>query len=255
MLLAIDVGNSNIKVGLHRDGAWEHHFRVQTNSEKTPDEYALLFKHLLLDEGVRREDINRAAISSVVPPLTGTLKEMLVENFGLKPLVLGPGVKTGMSIRTDNPAEVGSDLVANAAAAYHRIKGACVVVAFGTAITFTGVSAKGEMTGVAIAPGLNSAAESLFRKTAQLRLVDLTPPATVGGTNTIHSIQAGILHGYVGLVEHLTRRMIEEIGGSAEVICTGEQARILQPLTGLLDDFEPWLTLEGLRIIAEKNLS
>lgn len=297
MILAVDVGNSNIKVGMYRDGVWQRRFRIQTVAERTPDEYTLLFSHFLGRLETEPDDISKAVISSVVPPVTSNLAEMIVELTGITPLIVGPGTRTGLRIRADNPAEVGADLVANGVAAYERYKSSCIVVAFGTALTFTALQEPGDLVGVSIAPGLNHAAETLFRSTAQLRLVDLTPPAEFMGKNTIHSIQSGIVHGYVGLTEHLISGISRELrqaetrehkrkpgaaenaasrssagaaenassrstSGAAEengrletvpVIATGDQARVLLPLTEKITDYDPWLTLEGLRIIAGRN--
>jgi type III pantothenate kinase len=178
---------------------------------------------------------------------------MLREVTGATPLVVGPGVRTGIRIRTDNPAEVGADLVANAVAAYHRFASNCVVVDFGTALTFTAVAEPGDLLGVAIAPGLHAAASALSTKTAQLPQVQMTEPPAAIGHNTVHSIQSGLIYGYVGLVESLIDRMSAELGGEAEAIATGGLARVITPLTDRFGAVEPWLTLDGLRLIALRN--
>ncbi len=253
MILALDIGNSNIKFGVHRDGAWARRFRVSSERGKTPDEYSLTFGHLLERIGVRLDEVDVAVMSSVVPPLAATLAEMLAEAIGRPPLVVGPGVRSGIRIRTDNPVEVGADIVVNAAAAHERVKSDCVVVAFGTALTFSAVNASGDFLGCAIAPGPQAAAEALVRSTAQLRLVEYAPPPAAIGKNTIHSLQSGIVFGYVGLIEGLVGRFRAELGGAASVVTTGDLARSFLPLTDCLGDFEPWLTLDGLRLIAERN--
>jgi len=173
--------------------------------------------------------------------------------MGQEPLVVGPGVRTGLRIRTDNPAEVGADLVANAVAAYDRFRGNCIVVDFGTATTFTAVAEPGDLLGVAIAPGLNLTASALSLGTAQLPRVQLAPPPAAIGRNTVHSMQAGLVFGYVGLVEAIVGRMREELGGSAQVVATGGLVRVIAPLTDQFTAVEPLLTLEGLRLIAERN--
>lgn len=254
-ILAVDIGNSNIKFGVYRNDRWERRFRINTVRTRTPDEYGLVFHSLLSEAGIELADFTRAVVSSVVPPLTPVIGEMLAERMGRDPLVVGAGVRTGIRIRTDNPVDVGADIVANAVAA-HAIEpdGTTIVVAFGTALTFSAVTRDGDLLGVAIAPGMQPAAESLVRDTAQLRLVDYSTPPSALGKNTIHSLQSGLVFGYVGLVEGLVDRITSEIDEPAGVISTGEQARYITPLTDRLGRFEPWLTLDGLRRIAERNM-
>ncbi len=253
MLLAISAGNTNIALGIYQQGQWTHHWRIRTVPDKMPDEYGVLFRELMRDEGLHMGDVRRAVLSSVVPPLTGALADILKRQMGCEPLVIGPGVRTGLRIRTDNPTEVGADLVANAVAAYARFQSNCIVVDFGTALTFTAVAEPGDLLGVAIAPGLNSAAGALSRDTAQLPRVQLIPPPTAIGRNTTHSIQSGLVYGYVGLVEALIGRMRQELGGQACVVATGGLAPIIAPLTDRFTEVDPWLSLEGLRIIVERN--
>lgn len=178
---------------------------------------------------------------------------MLRRLAGAEPLTVAPGIKTGIRIRTDNPTEVGSDLVVGAVAAYERFKTNCIVVGFGTALTFTAVADPGDLLGVAIAPGLKYAAESLTTHTAQLRLVDLQVPAAAIGKNTVHSIQSGILFGYAGMVESIIRRFRSELPGPPEIVATGGQAEIIAPLTDCFTEIDPWLNLEGLRLVSERN--
>jgi type III pantothenate kinase len=192
-------------------------------------------------------------LSSVVPPLTGAFRELCERYLGHSPLVLGPGVRTGLNIRTDNPTEVGADLIANAVAAHDLIRGHCIVVDFGTATTFSAVAEPGEFLGVAIAPGLGVAADALAGRTAQLPRVQLAAPSSAIGKNTVHSMQAGLVFGYVGLVEALIGRLRSEMAGQAQVIATGGLALTFAPLIEQIDVVEPWLTLEGLRLIAERN--
>jgi type III pantothenate kinase len=252
MLLAVSIGNSHITFGVFDAGAWIRRWRIQTVHAKTSDEYLVIFRTLLEAAKVPGARISSAILSSVVPPLTGTMIETIRE-LGRTPLLLSPALELGLRITTENPAEVGSDLVANAVAAFHRFRGNCIVVDFGTALSFTAVAAPGELRGVAIAPGLTSAVESLARNTAQLPSVPLAPPPAAVGRNSMHSIQAGIVFGYVGLVGEIIRRMRAELGGEADVAVTGGQSQIMAPLLGEKVFHEQWLTLEGLRIIAEKN--
>jgi type III pantothenate kinase len=253
VLLAIDAGNTNVAFGVYRGGQWTDHWRIRTVPDQMPDEYSVLFHSLFRESGIAMGEIDRAVLSSVVPPVTDALTRMLGEEMTRPPLVVGPGVRTGIRIRTDNPSEVGADLVANAVAAYARFERNCIVVDFGTALTFTAVAVPGDLLGVAIAPGLNTAAASLSSQTAQLPRVQLTPPAAAIGRNTTHSIQSGVVYGYVGLVEALIRRMRAEMGGQALAIATGGLASVIPPLSNEFAAIEPWLTLDGLRIIAERN--
>ena len=253
MLLAVSAGNSHITFGAHENGGWTRRWRIQTVHAKTADEYLVIFRELFEAAGLRMDQINSSILSSVVPPLTGTLVETLLALTGTPPLFLGPGLDTGLRITTENPAEVGTDLVANAVAAFDRFRANCIVVDFGTALSFTAVAAPGELRGVAIAPGLTGAMESLARNTAQLPTVPLTAPPEAIGRTTVHSIQAGIVLGYIGLVAEIIRRMRGELGGAADVVATGGQSGIMAPLLAEPVVHEQWLTLEGLRIIAERN--
>lgn len=253
MLLAIDIGNTNVMFGIHSKGKWVAHWRIRTVPDKMPDEYAVLFKEFLRDYRISLADIRRVIMSSVVPPLTGVFRDLCHRYVSHPPLVLGPGVRTGLNIRTDNPAEVGADLIANAVAAYDRFRCNCIVVDFGTATTFSAIAEPGEFLGVAIAPGLEVAADALASRTAQLPRVQLVAPPAAIGKNTVHSMQAGLVFGYVGLTEGLIGRLRAELGGRARVIATGGLARIIAPLTREIEVVEPWLTLEGLRLIAERN--
>ncbi len=253
MLLCIDIGNTNIVLGLWHDGDWRAHWRVRTVRDQMPDEYAMLLKALLRDGGFEIADIARVVLASVVPPLTTIFTELFARYLGDATLIVGPGVRTGLRIRIDNPVELGADLVANAVAAYDRFRCACIIVDFGTATTFSAVSKEGDFLGVAIAPGLGVAAEALSSRTAQLPRVSLVPPSAAIGKNTVHSMQSGLVFGYVGLVEGLILRIRSELGGSAQVVATGGLSRVLAPLSDQITAVDPWLTLEGLRLIAERN--
>jgi type III pantothenate kinase len=255
MLLAFDVGNTNIVLGIHDGESWINHWRISTDPTKMPDEYGVLVRDLLREGGVARDSINKTVISSVVPGLTGKIRDMAKQMTGFEPLIVGPGVKTGLKILIENPAELGTDIVCNCVAAYNRIQGNCIVVDFGTALTFTAVKEPGEILGVAISPGLQAAAEALSEHTAQLPQVWLEQPMNAIGTNTIKSIQSGVIWGYTGLVESMIDRMRDEMGGDATVIATGGRASVIAPLTDHFTLNEPWLILEGLRLIAERNKS
>ncbi|HUI69348.1 MAG TPA: type III pantothenate kinase [Spirochaetia bacterium] len=261
MLLAVSVGNSHISFGVHDGSGWRKRFRVQTAREKTPDEYTVVFRELLAFEGIRKESLHSAILSSVVPPLTKAIVETVEAVSGAVPLILSHDIDLGLRITTENPAEVGADLVANAVAAFDRFAGNCIVVDFGTALTFTAVAANpgstpgGELRGVAIAPGLTSAVDALVRSTSQLPRVPLAAPPLIAGRNTVHSIQSGVVFGYVSLVEGLIRRMRTELGGTADVVVTGGSSPLIAPLLQEEALVEPWLTLEGLRVIAARNIS
>jgi len=253
MLLCISVGNSNIALGLWDEQQWLAHWRIRTVRDQMPDEYAMLLKALLHDDGYEPLAGTRVVVASVVPPLTPVFAELARRYFASEPLVVGPGVRTGLRIRIDNPVELGAVLVADAVAAYDRLHGACIVADFGTATTFSAVSARGDLEGVSIACGLGVAAEALASHTAQLPRVSLVPPPHAIGKNTAHSMRSGLVLGYVGLVEGLIQRMRTELGGEAKVIATGGLSGIVAPLTTEIDLVDPWLSLDGLRIIHERN--
>jgi type III pantothenate kinase len=253
MLLCIDIGNTNVVVGACSDGQWTARFRLRTVLDKMPDEYAMLLKDLLLHNGIPLSAVDAVAIASVVPALSGVFTELCEGYLRQTPLVIGPGVRSGLKIRVDNPVELGADLVADAVAAYDRFKAACVVIDFGTATTFSAVSGSGEYLGVAIAPGLALAAGALSGRTAQLPTVSLTAPRSAIGKNTVHSMQAGLIYGYAGLVDGIIRRIREELGRESRVIATGGHARVIGPHCALIEEIDPWLTLEGVRIIHERN--
>ncbi len=253
MLLAIDIGNTNIVFGVYEGGAWRHHWRVQTVRERMPDEYAVLFQGFLQGAGLEFSAFEQVVLSSVVPQLTRGIAEMVTEQIGHPLLVIQPPhTPTGIVIDIEHPDRIGSDLVANAVAAYDYFQADCIVVDFGTATTFTAVSAPGVLRGVAIAAGLNTTANALASNAAQLPFIDLAPPPSIIGRNTVHAMQAGLVIGYVAMVEGIIDRMRAELGG-ASVVATGGLSRVIGPLTDRFDAVEPWLTLDGLRLIAERN--
>lgn len=253
MLCCIDIGNTNIVIGLWSNDTWSAKWRIQTLKDRMPDEYVVLLKALLHEYNFQLHDIEQTIICSVVPRLKSVFGELFKNYRGINPLFLGPGVKSGIKIRTDNPVEVGADLVSDAVAAYNLFKGACIVVDFGTATTFSAISDNGELLGVAIAPGLEVAAEALSSKAAKLPMIDLVPPKKCIGTNTVESLQSGLLYGYVGLVEGLIKKIRKEMGKKAPVVATGGLSKILYPLTGYIDKINTELTLEGLKIVDERN--
>jgi type III pantothenate kinase len=252
VLLAIDIGNSNIVFGVHNRQKWIEKWRMHTDKKKMPDEYGVFFEQLLKQEGVSLSDIKSTVVSSVVPQLTGRIKRMIEKLTASESIIIGPGVKTGLVIRTDNPAEVGADLVANAVAAWKKYKKNCIIVDFGTALSYSAVSSKGEFLGAVISPGIFAAAEALSEHTAQLPKIWLKKPDKTIGKNTVTSMQSGIVNGYIGSAEYIISKMKEELG-SCEVIATGGSADIITPFTKVFTHLEPWLTLEGLRYIADLN--
>lgn len=253
MILTVNVGNSSTAFGICKDREWLERWRIRTVHERMPDEYGLLFERFLHRLDLKPGDIDRLVVASVVPQVTEMIVQVGRDDFGNEPLILGPGVTTGLHIRTDNPMEVGADLVANAVAAYELVQGSCVVIDFGTALTFTAVAEGAVLEGVSIAPGLKYAVQALSQNTAQLPTVQLTQPPAAIGKNTIHSIQSGIIFGYVGMVEALVDRIKAELPGKVRVVATGGQVNIIAPLTPRIDDVEPWLNLDGLRLVAERN--
>ncbi len=252
-LLAIDVGNTQTVVGLFDGEALLASWRLGSVARRTTDELAILMEGLFRVEGRRMSDVGRMVIASVVPPLAPTLEEMAKRYFGAKPLVVGPGTRTGIAIKYDNPREVGADRIVNAAAGHHLYGGPLVIVDFGTAITFDAVSAAGEYLGGAISPGLGIALEALIDRTARLPRVETAVPPSVIGKNTVHSIQSGIAYGYRGLVREIVARMKAELGEGAKVVATGGQSLVFSEEAKVFDLINPDLTLLGLRLIAARN--
>ena len=253
MLLAIDVGNTNIAVGVFEGERLRATWNVATDFNKTADEYAVLFLNLLPREGLTLSDIDHAIIASVVPPLEPIFEELSQRYFGISPLVIGPGVKTGVRICTDNPREVGADRVANAAAAHHLYGGPLILIDFGTATTVDAVSKEGDYLGGAIAPGIGIAAEALFERASKLPRIELIPPEHAIGKNTVASMQSGIIFGYVGLIESLVSRIQRELGSRVRVVATGGFAEAIAKETKVVDVVDMHLTLVGLRLIHEMN--
>jgi type III pantothenate kinase len=253
VLLAIDVGNTNTVLGVFDGPALRHHWRIETSQARTGDEYGILVRQLFAHSGLDAARVDAVAISSVVPPLADTLRQMATRYFAVEPLFVGPGVKTGMPILYDDPREVGADRVVNAVAAWERWKTGMVVVDFGTATTFDAVSQRGEYLGGAICPGVTISMEALFRSASKLPRVEFVRPPQVVGKNTVASIQSGLVYGYVGLVDGICQRMGAELGFQPKVVATGGLAPLVAGLSHLISEVDEHLTLTGLRLIHERN--
>jgi type III pantothenate kinase len=253
MLLTIDVGNTNTVLGVFRGEALVANWRLSTARAQTVDEYGVLTRNLLSFAGLQHEAIRGVMISSVVPPVNWTLGEMSRAYLGQNALFVEPGVKTGLAVLVDNPLEVGADRIVNAVAALHKYGGPCIVVDFGTAITFDAISAKGEYLGGVIAPGLGISSEALFARAARLPRVEIKDPGTVIGKNTVTHMQAGLYYGAVDMVDGMLGRMIAELGGTPTVVATGGQASLVSRGSKYIQHTDEFLTLTGLRLIWEKN--
>lgn len=253
MLLAIDIGNTNVVIGVFHGDKLLATWRVATAVHKMSDEYSALILNLMPHKNIQPGDIDQAIICSVVPALQTTFEEMCRTYFGVKPLIVEAGTKTGIRISMDNPKEVGGDRVVNAAAAHHLYGGPLIVIDMGTATTFDAVSEDGQYLGGAIAPGLRIAAEALFMRTAKLPQVELVAPRKAIGKNSITAMQSGIIYGYVALIEGIVARIKKELGGEAKVIATGGLAEVIVKETTVIDTIENDLTLIGLRLINELN--
>lgn len=253
MLLTIDIGNTNLTLGLYEGDKLGPRWRLSTVHDRMPDEYGLQLLGLLSHAGLGPGNLSGVCLASVVPPLTGKLREACQRYLDQDPLVVDAGVKTGVRIRYEDPRAVGADRIVDAAAVQHLYGGPACVVDFGTATTFDGISADGDYLGGAIAPGIGIAAEALFLHTAKLPRVDLQRPPAVIGRNTVHAMQSGLLFGYVSLVEGMTARFRKELGPAMKVIATGGLAEIIARETEVLQIIAPWLTLDGLQLIWEMN--
>ena len=252
-LLVVDVGNTNIVLGIYRGEKLMRSWRLATARERTADEYGIVARQLVAVAG--QDQPGGAIVASVVPPLNATMQQMIKEYFGVEPLFVEPGIKTGLSIHTENPLEVGADRIANAVAAFNLYGGPTIVVDFGTATTFDLVSGKAEYLGGVIAPGLTISSDALFARTARLPRVEIRRPANLIGTNTVASMQSGIYFGYLGLIDGILQRMQEEVTGLKTVVATGGLASLLIDDSAHIETVDAELTLKGMKIIYDRNLS
>ncbi|MFQ6015792.1 MAG: type III pantothenate kinase [Anaerolineae bacterium] len=252
-LLALDIGNTNIVAGVYDGEQLVAHWRAATDAQKTADEYAVLLASFFTQRGLQLSQIGSCIMACVVPPLVTPFADLARRYLGVEPLIVGTGIKVGVRILTDNPREVGADRVVNALAARKLYGLPAIVIDFGTATTFDAVSVEGDYLGGAIAPGIGIAAEALFQRAAQLPRIDLLFPPRAIGKNTVHSMQSGVLYGYVAMVEGLTKRIKAELGGEAKVIATGGLAELVASKTEVIEFVDQNLTIEGLRLIYEMN--
>jgi type III pantothenate kinase len=257
MLLAIDVGNTNIVLGVFEQQTLVQSWRLQTLRERTSDELGLIVDGLFAHSRIERVQVRGVILGSVVPPLTGTMQTMTERYFGVPALTIEPGVKTGMPILYENPAEVGADRIVNGVGAWERfgrgLDRPMIIVDFGTATTLDAVTAKGEYLGGAICPGVQISADALFQRAARLPRIDVRKPPTIVGRTTVGAMQSGLFYGYVSMVEGLVTRMDEELGGHTICVATGGLADVIAPETSLIQHVDPDLTLHGLRIVWERN--
>ncbi len=254
MILVIDVGNTNIVIGIYQEEELITYWRMATDKGKTSDEIGMLFTQFFSHENIKISYIQAVIISSVVPPVMYTLEHAIRKYIKITPMVVGPGIKTGLNIKYENPREVGADRIVNAVAGYEKYGGPLIIVDFGTATTFCAISQKGEYQGGVISPGIKISMDALFQSAAKLPRVKLSKVDKIIGKNTVTSMQAGAIYGYVGQVDYIVNRMKEEMGDpSVKVIATGGLARMIASESSIIDTIDSFLTLEGLRVIYERN--
>lgn len=254
MIFVLDVGNTNTVIGVYEGEELKHHWRIETSRNKTEDEYGMVIKALLSHVGLTFKDFEGIIISSVVPPIMFSLERMCLKYFNLKPLVVGPGIKTGLNIKYENPREVGADRIVNAVAAIHLYGSPLIIVDFGTATTYCYVNENKQYMGGAIAPGITISTEALYSRAAKLPRIEIARPEGIVGKNTVSAMQAGILYGYVGQVEGIVARMKRESKVEPKVIATGGLATLISKESDVIDHVDPFLTLKGLQLIYEKNM-
>ncbi|WLD93481.1 type III pantothenate kinase [Alkalihalobacillus sp. AL-G] len=253
MILVIDVGNTNIVLGVYDGDELKYHWRIGTSRKKSEDEYGMFITNLLSHVGLEIGDIKGIIISSVVPPIMFPLEKMCEKYFGIQPMVIGPGIKTGLNIKTENPREVGADRIVNAVAAIHEYGSPLIIVDFGTATTYCYIDEQRNYLGGAISPGIGISTEALYTHAAKLPRIEITSPDTVIGKNTVSAMQAGIFYGYVGQVEGIVQRMKTKVNVNPKVIATGGLAKLIGKESPHIDVVDPFLTLKGLQLIYRKN--
>ncbi|MGB8956166.1 MAG: type III pantothenate kinase [Tumebacillaceae bacterium] len=253
MILVLDVGNTNITLGVYKDHELLTHWRIATVRDRTEDEMGILIKSLFLDRGLDPKDIEGIAISSVVPPLMFALEKMSIKYFGHKPITVGPGVKTGLNIKYENPREVGADRIVNAVAALERYGAPLIIVDFGTATTFCVLNEKGDYMGGVVAPGISISTEALFQRAAKLPRIEITKPASVVGRNTVSSMQSGVLYGFTGQVDGIVQRIKREFDLPFKVVATGGLSGLIASESYEIEIKDDNLTLDGLRLIWDMN--
>lgn len=253
MLLALDVGNTNVTIGIFQNDVLTHNWRLRTVHEQTADEWGILIRNLFALSHLETANIHGIIVASVVPVLESTLLQMAERYFGLKALFVTPDIQTGIRVLYDNPREVGADRVVNAVAAYHKYGGPCVVVDLGTAITFDAITAQGEYLGGVICPGIGISIGGLFAKTARLPMVDFKQPDKLIGSNTVGSIQSGLYWGTIGMIDGILERMMTALGAGCKAVATGGQAKLIVEGSRYLKMLDEDLTLEGLRLIWQRN--
>ncbi|WP_409296429.1 type III pantothenate kinase [Peribacillus sp. SCS-26] len=254
MIFVLDVGNTNIVLGVYEGEKLKHHWRIETNRHKTEDEFGMVIKGLLQHVGLTFKDFDGIIISSVVPPIMFSLEGMCLKYFEIKPLIVGPGIKTGLNIKYDNPKEVGADRIVNAVAGIHEYGSPLIIVDFGTATTYCYINEQKQYMGGAIAPGIGISTEALYSKAAKLPRIEIARPDDIIGKNTVSAMQAGILFGYVGQVEGIVKRMKDQSQTQPKVIATGGLAKLISKESPLIDVVDPFLTLKGLQLIYKRNI-
>lgn len=254
LIFVFDVGNTNIVLGVYNKDKLEHHWRIETNRQKTEDEYGMIVKQLFSCAGLKMSDIKGIIISSVVPPIMYSLEQMCKKYFAINPMVIGPGIKTGLNIKYDNPKEVGADRIVNAVAAIELYGSPLIIVDFGTATTYCYVNEENQYMGGAIAPGIGISTEALYTRASKLPRIEIARPKDIIGKNTVTAMQSGILYGYVGQVEGIVARIKEQASANPKVVATGGLASLIARESVMIDIVDPFLTLKGLNSIYKKNM-